>query len=134
MTPKAKPLVLAMFTLMCAIILTAGVIPSVIAQEEVTSLDEEDLAGGIVSDVLDGGGDDEEENGDADDAETDDQDSTDTATVNPNQEYNNEANFAPQNNNPVAIPITDQDQRDANLAEQLGLNVDIVEVEEEEEV
>jgi Ca2+-binding RTX toxin-like protein len=131
MTPTAKPLVLTMFTLMCAIIFTAGVIPSVIAQE-VTSLDE-DLASGIVSNVLDGGGDDEEENGDADadDAETDDQDSTDTATVNPNQEYNNEANFAPQNNNPVAIPIIDQDQRDANLAEQLGLNVDIVEKVEE---
>ena len=138
MTPKAKPLVLAMFTLMCAIILTAGVIPSVIAQEEVTSLDEEDLAGGIVSDVLDGGGDDEEENGDADDAETDDQDSTDTATVNPNQEYNNEANFAPQNNNPVAIPIIDQDQGAANLAAQLAANLDLdaanVDVNEEEEV
>ena len=136
MTPKAKPLVLAMFTLMCAIILTAGVIPSVIAQE-VTSLDE-DLAGGIVSDVLDGGGDDEEENGDADDAETDDQGSTDTATVNPNQEVNNEANFAPQTNDQVAIPIIDQDQGAANLAAQLAANLDLdaanVDVNEEEEV
>jgi len=137
MTPKVKPLVLAMFTLMCAIIPAAGAIPSVIAQEEDTSLGQ-DLAGGIVSDVLDGGGDDEEENGDADDAETDDQDSTDTATVNPNQEDNNEANFAPQNNNPVAIPIINQDQGAANLAAQLAANLDLdaanVDVNEEEEV
>src|SRR5215211_192323 len=134
MTPKVKPLVLAMFTLMCAIIPAAGAIPSVNAQED-TSLGQ-DLAGGIVSDVLDGGGDDEEENGDADDAETDDQDSTDTATVNPNQEDNNEANFAPQNNNPVAIPIINQDQGAANLAAQLAANLDLdavnVDVNEEE--
>jgi hypothetical protein len=111
--------------------------------------DDENLANSVVSNVLDGSidndddnsnnEDDEEENGDAaDDAETDDQDSTDTATVNPNQEYNNEANFAPQNNNPVAIPIIDQDEGAANLAAQLAANLDLdaanVDVNEEEEV
>jgi hypothetical protein len=137
MNSKSLPLVLAIFTLVCALP-AAGAIPAAIAQQEDTSLGA-GLARGIVSDVLDGGGDDEQENGDAaDDAETDDQDSTDTATVNPNQEYNNEANFAPQNNNPVAIPIIDQDQEAANLAAQLGANIDLdaanVDVNEEEEV
>lgn len=71
MNPKTTPLVLVMFTLVCA--LPAG-IPSAIAQED-TSL-EEDLVGGIISNVLDG---------DADDAEVN-QDSTDTETVSSNQE------------------------------------------------
>jgi hypothetical protein len=136
MNSKPLPLVLAIFTLVCALP-AAGAIPAAIAQEEDTSLGA-GLARGIVSDVLDGGGDDEEENGDADDAETDDQDSTDTATVNPNQEDNNEANFAPQTNNPVAIPLIDQDQGAANLAAQLAANLDLdaanIDVNEEEEV
>src|SRR5215211_2124310 len=60
MNPKTTPLVLAMFTLVCGIIPAgAGVIPSAIALEDTTSLDE-DLARGIVSDVLDGGGDDDD--------------------------------------------------------------------------
>src|SRR5215207_11262950 len=82
MNPKTTPLVLAIFTILCALP-AAGAIPSAIAQEEETSLGE-DLVGGIISDV-DGGDDDEENGGDAADAEID-QDSTDTATVNPNQE------------------------------------------------
>jgi hypothetical protein len=36
----------------------------------------------------------------------------------------NEADFAPQNNNPVAIAVNDQDQRAANLAAQLGIDFD----------
>lgn len=86
MTPKkTTPLVLVMFfMLVCSLPAVGATIPSAIAQE-VTSLDE-DLARGIVFDVLDGGNDDDEVNDDAEDAETD-QDSTDTAaTVNPNQE------------------------------------------------
>ena len=140
MTPKAKPLVLAMFTLMCGIIPAAGVIPSVIAQQEGTSLgEEEDLAGGIISNVLDGaGGDDDEQNGDTDDAETDDQDSTDIPTVNPNQEDNNDVRFGDDTNEQTAIPIIDQDQGAANLAAQLAANLDLdaanVDVNEEEEV
>ena len=79
MNSKTTRLVLVMFTLVCA--LPAGV-PAAIAQED-TSLDE-DLVGGIISNVLDG--DDDEGNGDADDAEID-QDSTDTTTtVSSNQE------------------------------------------------
>ena len=81
--------------------------------------------------------DDEEENGDAADDEID-QDSTDTPTVNPNQEDNNEANFAPQTNDQVVVPIIDQDQGAANLAAQLAANLDLdatnVDVNEEEEV
>jgi hypothetical protein len=37
----------------------------------------------------------------------------------------NEAHFAPQNNNPVAIAVNDQDQRAANVAAQLGIDLDI---------
>src|SRR5918994_1116417 len=83
MNPKTTALILVMVALVCALP-AAGAIPSAIAQEE-TSLGE-DLVGGIVSNVSDvDDGDDDEENGDAADAEID-QDSTDTATVNPNQE------------------------------------------------
>jgi hypothetical protein len=72
MSPKTSPLALVIFTLVSA--LPAGV-PAAIAQED-TSLGE-DLVGGIISNVLDG---------DADDAEID-QDSTDTTTtVSSNQE------------------------------------------------
>jgi hypothetical protein len=135
MNSKTTPVVLVMFTLVFALP-AAGAIPAAIAQEEDASLGA-GLARSLVPDVLDGGGDDEEENGDAVDDEID-QDSTGTATVNPNQEYNNEANFAPQNNNPVAIPIIDQDQGAANLAAQLAANLDLdaanVDVNEEEEV
>jgi len=37
----------------------------------------------------------------------------------------NDAHFAPQNNNPVAIAVNDQDQRAANVAAQLGIDLDI---------
>jgi hypothetical protein len=93
---EAMPLVLVMFTIICALPLPATVVspPSAIAQEDD---DEENLASGTVSNVLDSGS---------------------TAGDNTNTQ--------------LSIPITDQDQRDANLAAQLGLNVDIVEEEEEE--
>jgi hypothetical protein len=84
MTPtKTFPVALAMFTLVCTLPAT-GVIPLAIAQEDITSLDE-DLVRGIVSDILDGGDDGEEENDSAADSKTN-QDSTDTATVDPNPE------------------------------------------------
>ena len=89
MNPIITPLVLVMFTLVSGIIPAgAGVIPSAIALEDTTSLDE-DLARGIVSDVLDGGGDDDDVvNGEdaAADGEIIDQDSTDIPILNPNQE------------------------------------------------
>jgi hypothetical protein len=86
MNPKTTPLILAMFfILVCTLPAAGATVPAAIAQQEdITSLDEEDLARGIVSDVLDGG--DDEVNDEAADAEIDDQDSTDTSTVNPNQE------------------------------------------------
>ena len=134
MNPKANPLVLAMFTFMCATLPAAGVIPSVIAQgADSTSLDEEDLASSIVSDVLHGGGDDDEEevNDDATPDDVIDEDSTDTATVNPNQEDqtidqdDDTVTFGDDTNTQTAIPIIEQDQRAANLAEQLAANLDI---------
>jgi hypothetical protein len=114
-------------TLVCAaIIVTAAaagalllLLPSsVFAQQEETSLGEreEDLASGIVSNALDGSSDnDDDENDDGAAAGEDGGDGDDSNTQ-------------------ISVPITDQDQREANLAAQLGLNVDIVEVEEEEEV
>ena len=107
MNPKAKPLVLTMYTLVCVIIPAAGVIPSAIALEDTTSLDE-DLARGIVSDVLDSV-DDEEENVDGSSTTAGDGDT----------------------NTQIAVPIITQDQREANLAAQSRLNVDIVEKVEE---
>ena len=130
MNPKTKPLVLAIFILLFALPAAAGAaIPAAIAQEEDASLGA-GLARSLVSDVLDGGGDDEEENGDADDAEID-QESTDTATVNPNQEDqtidqdDDTVTFGDDTNRQTAIPIIAQDQRAANLAEQLAANLDV---------
>ena len=80
---KNFPVALAMFTLVCTLP-AAGVIPLAIAQEDVTSLDE-DLVRGIVSDILNGGDDGEEEHDAAADSKTT-QDSTDTTTVDPNPE------------------------------------------------
>lgn len=80
---KNFPVALAMFTLVCTLP-AAGVIPLAIAQEDVTSLDE-DLIRGIVSDILNGGDDGEEEHDAAADSKTT-QDSTDTTTVDPNPE------------------------------------------------
>jgi hypothetical protein len=80
---KNFPTPLVIFTLVCTLS-AAGVIPLAIAQEDVTSLDE-DLVRGIVSDILDGGDGGEEENDSAADSKTN-QDSTDTATVDQNPE------------------------------------------------
>jgi hypothetical protein len=73
---KNTLLVLVMFTIVCALpaAAAAAVIPSAIAQEE----NDENLAGSIVSEVLKGG--------DADDDDDTDQDSPNTATLNPNQD------------------------------------------------
>src|SRR5215213_11285822 len=129
MNPKTTPLVLAMFTLVCGIIPAgAGVIPSAIALEDTTSLDE-DLARGIVSDVLDGGGDDDDvvkSEDAAADGETIDQDSTDIPILNPNQEDQ-------------TVDQTDfnefGDSTDTNLdADQTESNIAVsIDVDEEEE-
>ena len=110
-------------TLVCAAITVptaAGallLLPPVFAQQqEETSLGDEegdDFASGIVSNVLDGSGNNDEENDDGAVAGEEDGDDGDSNTQ-------------------IAVPITDQDQREVNLAEQLGLDADIVEVEEEE--
>ena len=102
MNPKANPLLLAMFTLMCATIPAAGVIPSVIAQEYTTSLGE-DFAGSIVSDVLDG-----------DDDEVDqDSSANDNILVDENE-------FG--DGTQVAVPLSNQDQTAENRAINLDLD------------
>lgn len=124
MTPtKTFPVALAMFTLVCTLAAT-GVIPLAIAQEDVTSLDE-DLVRGIVSDVLDGGDDGEEENDSAADSKTN-QDSTDTATVDPNPEDQtvDQTDFNEFGDNTVTN--LDTDQTESNVA----VSID---VEEEED-
>jgi hypothetical protein len=120
MNPKAKPLVLTMYTLVCVIIPAAGVIPSVIAQEVATSLvEEEDLASGIASDVLEGSGDDEGQHNDAGvDGLIIDEDSIDTVTANPNQDGSTidqtESNeFG--DNTAVSIDIDEEQQQQLTL-------------------
>ncbi len=92
MGSKSTPMNLMMVTLVCAIIPAAvGAMllpPSAFAQQEETSLGdkEQDLAGGIVSDVLDGDGDEDEEWENDSDAEDEfNQDATVTATIGPNE-------------------------------------------------
>jgi|SRR5215211_753979 len=119
MNLKTTPLVLAMFTLVCGIIPAAGVIPSAIALEDTTSLDE-DLALGIVSDALDGGG-------DAADGEIIDQDSTDIPILNPNQEDQtvDQTGFNEFGDNTATN--LDTDQTESNLA----VSIDVDEEEED---
>jgi hypothetical protein len=129
MNLKTTPLVLAMFTLVCGIIPAAGVIPSAIALEDTTSLDE-DLALGIVSDALDGGGDDDDEvNGgdDAADGEIIDQDSTDIPILNPNQEDQtvDQTGFNEFGDNTATN--LDTDQTESNVA----VSIDVDEEEED---
>jgi hypothetical protein len=119
MTPtKTFPMALAMFTLVCTLPAT-GVIPLAIAQEDVTSLDE-DLVRGIVSDILDGGDDGEEENDGAADSKTN-QDSTDTATVdqNPEDQTVDQTDFNEFGNN-TAISI-DRAEEEQQQQQQLRL-------------
>jgi hypothetical protein len=91
MDSKSTPMILMMVTLVCAIIpaaVGAMLPPSAFAQQEETSLgDKEDnLAGGIVSDVLDGDvGEDEEWENDGDAEDEFNEDATVTATIGPNE-------------------------------------------------
>jgi hypothetical protein len=114
---KNFPTPLVIFTLVCTLS-AAGVIPLAIAQEDVTSLDE-DLVRGIVSDILDGGDGGEEENDSAADSKTN-QDSTDTATVDQNPEdqtVDQQTDFNEFGNN-TAISI---DRAEEEQQEQLRL-------------
>lgn len=109
------PLVLMIFALMS--ILPAAMIPSAIAQEEDdTSLDdEENLASGIVSDVLDGSGNAEDEN---------DQDAANTASEDSSQEQ------GVDEDNVGEFGDDEADLDDANVAVPLGIPVN-VQLEEE---
>ena len=102
MGSKSPPMILVMVgTLVCAAIIIfaaiAAALPTTlaIAQQEDTSLGEEDLGSGIASDILDnvGVGDEEQENDGAATAEDDD-----------------------NSNRQLAAPTIDQDQGSANLA------------------
>jgi hypothetical protein len=119
MTPKkTTPLVLMIFTLICALPVAAGAVPTAIAQvdEDDASLldDDENLASGIVSNVLDGS------SGDNDDD---------------NEEENDDGGAAAggDTNTQAAVPITDQDQEAANLALNEGVDVDVVQEEVQKE-
>ena len=91
MGSKNTPMILMTVTLVCAIIpaaVGAMLPPSVFAQQEETSLgdNKEDLAGGIVSDILDGYGyEDEKWDNDSDVEDEFNQDATVTATIGPNE-------------------------------------------------
>ena len=119
-------LLLMMFTIMCALPI-AGTVPSAIAQEddndEDASLldDDENLANGIVSDVVDDDGDDEQQEVNDDAADEEIVDQNDDAVI-----------FGDSANTQTAIPLTDQNQRAADLAAQLAANLDLVFIEEEE--
>lgn len=102
------------FTLVCALP-AAGVAPAAIAQEDTTSLDKEDLARGIVSDVF---------NNAWGASSTASSSVLNEATVEPNQEAN-ENEFGDDNATQVQVGVQDQDQRASNLAAQLGLNLDL---------
>jgi hypothetical protein len=106
---KTTPLVLMIFTLMCTLPVAAGAVPTAIAQdddEDVSLLDDENLATGIVSNVLDGG------SGDNDDD---------------NNEEENGASAAAgdDSNTQIAVPVTDQ----ATLALNEGVDVDVAQEE-----
>jgi hypothetical protein len=121
MTPtKTLPTVLAIFTLVCTLS-APGAIPLAIAQEDFTSLDE-DLVRGIISAVLDGGDNGEEENDGAADDKTN-QDSTDTATVDPNQEGQtvDQTDFNEFGNNTVvSIDRSEEEQQQLSLSPKPG--------------
>jgi hypothetical protein len=133
------PLVLVMFTVLCALPAAAAMIPSAaIAQEDDDDYDDslddvdddhQDLASGIVSEVLeeDGGGEaaayDDDEN---------DQDATSTATINPNQEQDLDQTDFNVFGDETADLI--QDQRQANVAIPIGIPVNVEEEEVEEEI
>jgi Ca2+-binding RTX toxin-like protein len=121
---KSSPVILMMVAFVCAI-MPAGLgamllPPSAFAQQEIPLGEEGNLAGGIVSNVLDGssGGNDDEDDNDSNDE----------------QENGDDSTAGDDTNRQIAVPIITQDQREANLAEQLGLDADIVEEIEEEEV
>jgi hypothetical protein len=96
------------FTVMCALPVAAGAVPAAIAQEEQTTSLEEDLASGIVSDVLDGGSDDENDN-----------------------EENDSDAAGGDTNTQVTAPITDQDQTTADIAANRAANLDLEVVREQ---
>jgi hypothetical protein len=102
--------ILMMATLACAIITRAAgvMLPLfVFAQQEETSLGErEDLGSGIVSDVLDSSSDDEEDDN--------------------NEENDGGAAGDDTNDEQITVPITDQDQRGANVGLNLALGLEEV--------
>jgi hypothetical protein len=120
------PLVLVIFALMCTLP-AATMVPSAIAQEEEddissSSSEDENLASGIVSEVLDTGG-----SGDAEDENA--QDATNAATEDSNQGQDVDQDDISTFGDDIA------DLDDANVAVPLGIpiNVQLEEIVEEEE-
>jgi hypothetical protein len=124
MTPtiRTTSLILAAFALVCTILSATVSVPSAIAQEDLPSVDK-DLARSIVSTVLDGGdGYGKEVNIDDADDRILDQDSMDTAIVNPNQEDQtvDQTDFNEFGDNTVSN--LDADQTESNVA--VSIDVD----------
>jgi hypothetical protein len=136
---KITPLVLLIFTVLCALpAAAAAMIPSAIAQEDDDDYDDsldddyddsldddyddqQDLANGIVSEVI-------EEDGDAADDDENYLDSTNTATINPNQEQDLDQTDLNVFGDETA-DVTG-DQRAANVAVPIGIPIDIDVIEE----
>ena len=121
MGSKTTPLILAIFTLVCALP-AAGAVPAATAQEEDTSLGQ-DLAGSIVSDVLDNG-DDGKANGDASDDIN--QDATVTATVNRNQEQNGNEDNVGEFDDTTSLTA---EQHPGNVGVPIAISIDTAEEE-----
>src|SRR5919106_594164 len=121
MNPKTTPLVLAMFfILVCTLPAAGATVPAAIVQEEDTSSLDEDLARGIVSDVLDGG--DDEVNDEAADDEIVDQDLTETATVNPNQDQTVDQTDFNEFGDNTATNLDADRQTESNVAVSIDVN------------
>jgi hypothetical protein len=114
---KHMPLVLMIFALVS--ILPAAMVPSAFAQEE--DDDDENLSSSIVSDVL--------EDGSSDAEDESNQDSTNTATINPNQEQDLDQTDFNVFGDETADLI--QDERQANVAVPLAIPIDIDVIEKE---
>ena len=111
-----------MFTIVCALP-AAGAVQVALAQED-ASLGE-DLTTGILSNVLEDGGDNEEN----DDADTEiDQDGTNMGTVNPNQDQ------TVDQDDTVIFGDDTADIDDANIAVPIAIPINVDVDEEEEEV
>lgn len=131
MGSKSPPVILMMVTLVCGIIPAVGAVqpPSAFAQQEGTSLgEEESLAGSIVSNVLNGVDADDKQIGDA--HHEGNRDATVTVTVSRNQEHNGNEDIIGGFANDTAHLTAEQHA--GNITAPLTLSLDTTTAAEEE--